>query len=134
MPKEIFETNSRNGIDDAGYKLQRLLQRNEQSLELDSHKAILPDRDIQANSCLATLHKLDFERPQCLLIRSTADCNDVFANRSPERERTLADHQMTSAVTQFEPKQTVSGERRNGAQAASEGGAKMVVIKRDRGN
>jgi hypothetical protein len=85
MPKEIFETNSRNGIDDAGYKLQRLLQRNEKSLELDSQKAILPDRDVQANSCLATLHKLDLERPQCLLVRSTADCNDVFAHRSPER-------------------------------------------------
>lgn len=122
------------GINDAGYKLQRLLQRNEQSLELDSHEAILLDRDVQANSCLATLHKRGFERPQRLFVRSAADCNDVFAHRSPERKRTPADHHMTSAVTQLEPKQTVSGERRNGAQAASEGGAKMVVIKRDRSN
>jgi hypothetical protein len=80
------------------------------------------------------LRKLGLERPQHLFIRPAADCNDLLAHRSPEREGTPADHEVTSAVAQLEPKQTVSGERRDSAQAASEGCAKMIVIECDRGN
>ena len=90
-------------------------------MELNSHQAVFLDRNIQADSRLAMLAESFFELSKQLRARTSTNCNDLFAHWSSKRKRTLANHDVTTAITQLEPKQPISGERRNGAQTASEG-------------
>ena len=102
-------------------------------MELDSHQPVFLDCDIQADSCLAMLRESFLELTKQFRARASTNSNDLLAHRSLKRKRTLANYQVTTAIMQLEPKQSISGERRNGTQTASEGSAKMVVIERDWG-
>jgi hypothetical protein len=90
-----------------GEAVGRLSQSDENSSELDRHKALFFNGDVQANSRFVMLREGVLEHPQLIFARSPANGHDLSMDRAAKGKLTFSDHHVSRLVPDLEPDQTV---------------------------